>query len=118
MGVTSIKKFVNETNYSWVIHNLENPAQSIEVRAGQTVEYEMWIPWAATPYEWNHKRIVLIPKMDQPEWSVWQRASSDGDKIRAWHNWQELNPVIQGDSSVDGNRNLHIKEGELIAVRV
>jgi len=119
MGVTAIKKFVNETNYSWIIHNLENPTQTFELRAGQVLDYDMWIPWCAVPFEWNKKRIVLIPKMDKKEdWSIWQRATLDGDKVRAWYNWQEPNPLIHGDASVDGNRNLHIRETELFMVRV
>jgi hypothetical protein len=128
MGVTAIKKIVNNTDRHVFIQCLENPGKggnSASVRPGQSATCNMWIPWCIGSDQWKHHHIWLswmiyingVPaSLSTKFYWIWQngdfvRASTDG-------KWKSAYAQIPGECGVNGDRIVIVESLEPVRVRM
>jgi hypothetical protein len=132
MGVTAIKKVVNDSGLTAMIRNTENPdkfGNGGDVPPNTSLEVDMWIPWARTSVEFRTHHISVVLKQGETwvrSFAIWQAAHFDGDFVRVAEGipddfelvYAEPGTRIAGDSSVDKDRSLVVAaNGDISLVR-
>lgn len=134
MGVTAIKKAVNESSlYTVVITNLENPTKAgnrVSLARGGSSPCDIWIPWCTSADDFLNNRYIkiegsgLATRYDPPAiiatYRIWQARHNDGDYVRVstGPNYVIPGTRINGESRVDGDRMILIKDGYVELVRI
>jgi hypothetical protein len=139
VGVTAIKAVVNHSRFTVEVRNTENPGRegnsadipAISTSPAPVHRVNMWIPWARSLSEFRtHHISVVLRDGDRVvrRFAIWQRAGSDGDRVRVGevHNLERPEPPydepgtpIRGTSAVDGDRTLTVSvNGDLTLSRI
>lgn len=110
MGVTAIKRIINESSSDSVVINFEN-GNRVEVGAGSSMPCDIWIPWCASVGDFQHNHFIKIEGTNLQTHRIWQARHSDGDFVRATMGPNYVSPgtPINGHSKVDGDRVLVIR---------
>ena len=127
MGVTAIKRVINQSPLVGQIINLENPGKcgnSGNIAAHSTLEVDMWIPWCSDAENLGQDSITVRVGLGrlQRSWSIYQRADHDGDFVRLMDISEPGNlgdfhsgRRIGGLARVDGDRDMIIDlDGEVL----
>ena len=126
MGVTSIRKVINNSTDTVRIDDHENSNASVVVGPRQTIDQDVcniWIPWCTSEGEFNGGHFLVLtgtsPDTAVRPWWIWQqwqpwwtggdgsdrvRCSRDGRFHNVKFNW------VPGDSRVNGDREVVINE--------
>ena len=115
MGVTAIKRIVNQSFASATLLNLENrtsPGHGVLIRPGESVAVDIWVPWAPRAEDFPQRHLQLQVNGQTRFW-IWQAANADGDFVRfsvdgTWHDQGER---VYGLAGVDGDRMLVVLDG-------
>lgn len=124
MGVTAIKRLVNETNRTIRMQCLENrgwDSNNAYALPGKSDTCNMWIPWCIGSDQWWKHHIwlawTLAPGTPQYKFFyIWQ----NGDFVRSTtdHRWKSADHRIPGESGVNGDRILVVKSLDPIRVEM
>jgi hypothetical protein len=115
MGITAIKKIVNQSTDVVTVDDHENPDVSVSANPRTTTDCNMWIPWCTSPGDFDGNHYIKVSGTDPstavtPKW-IWQHyVWRDGDFVRystdgCYHAPGDRMP---GDPSVNGDRTLTI----------
>lgn len=131
MGVTSIKLFVNQTEYHVAFRKLEDQSDCGLIPPGYQHNNEVWIPWCDNPSQFSSKALI-IEINEAMQIYVWQRGNSvyyyksvpmsimqpyvgqvkypirSIPNAKANPNIFNSGQLVPGASQVDGNRILRI----------
>jgi hypothetical protein len=112
MGVTAIKRIINESSSNSVVINLEN-GNRVAVGAGSSMPCDIWIPWCASGEDFQHNHLIRVEGTNIRTHRIWQAQHSDGDYVRATtgDNYVRPGTRINGHSKVNGDRVLVIRSG-------
>lgn len=110
MGVTAIKRIINESSSDSVVINLEN-GNRVAIGPGGSMPCDIWIPWCASVEDFQHNHFIRIEGANLQTHRIWQARHSDGDFVRATTGSNYAIPGfrINGHSKVDGDRVLVIR---------
>jgi hypothetical protein len=114
MGVTAIKRIINESSSNSVVINLEN-GNRVAVGAGGSMACDIWIPWCASVGDFQHNHFIRVEGTSLPTHRIWQAHHSDGDFVRATTGPNYVIPGthINGHSKVNGDRVLVIRSSAI-----
>lgn len=139
MGVTAIKKIVNESSSpTVVITNLENPGKpGNRVSLGSRTSHEgskecdMWIPWCTSGEDFRSNHYIKVevygratrnnPPQVVAKYHIWQASHHGyGDYVRVatGPNYVIPGDRIRGYSEVNNDRVLIIKDGYVELQRI
>src|SRR5437764_10635003 len=121
MGVTAIKLVQNRSGSTVKVIDEENPGapgSGKSVDPGDTLDVDIWIPWATNEAEFA-KHHLEVQVGGTPTWCIWQAARPDGDFVRfstdgAWH---DPGDQVPGESEVTLDRALVVHDGSFEVVR-
>jgi hypothetical protein len=105
-GVTNVKRWRNETGQELEVWKLDGSytwADHYRIAPGQTVDADMWIPWADNADQYAKKHAVIMVG-GKPLAYIWQ----SGTQIR-FNTSDEFVPEGQsaaGESTAGGNRTI------------
>lgn len=120
MGITAIKRVVNNSRFTVEIANLENPNKFRNggtVNPNSSLAVDIWIPWAATMAEFRNHHIIVEAKQGTRlvrRFEIHQRADVDGDFVRMADVRLDgsdsgfVRTHIGGLANVDGDRRMII----------
>jgi hypothetical protein len=110
MGVTAIKRIVNQTGDTVHLTNHENPGTNKTIDPRATVACDVWIPWCTSQADFDHNHYLTVAAGSRTTW-MWQSSEASGDRVRVSPvgMFQANQTPIDGDASVNGNRTLYIR---------
>lgn len=121
-GITDTLKLRHRASANLSIFDIENtntPGHGVEVKPGDDLDCDMWIPWATNANEFtNHHLRIDIDRT--PRFWIWQAARADGDWVRfsTDGSWHDPGVRVPGISDVSGHRGIIVKDSGIDFIRV
>jgi len=130
MPVTAIKSITNQIDKVVFVKNRETPSDTggeghqLPVAPGDTLQCNMWIPWANTQYEYDNgsgvgkgPAHILISinwssvdgTPEPPEFSIWQQGAYV--RYSPQRSWSKDGKLVRGNSTVGGDRSVTVTGG-------
>jgi len=109
-GVTNVKRWHNGTDEEMEVWKLDGSGvrqDNYRISAGQTVDGDMWIPWADNASQYAHRHAV-IEIGGRPLAHVWQ----SGTRIRfnTSDSFVPNGESVPGAAKAGGNRMIFVKK--------
>lgn len=115
-GVTSIIRIDNGASVALSVLALDgnSPVQSFNLDPGESLDVDIWIPWAPNRIDFDRHNIEL--SLDgASRWKLWQADHSDGDYVRVTTDasWSDPGVRIGGTDQVGGDRALVVLDDSI-----
>lgn len=109
-NVTAIKRFTNHTPGLADILNVEH-AQRMTCSPGQTLDFDIWIPWCTSQVDFDHNHYLSI-RLTNPAitYYIWQSNDDGSDVVRfsTEARWMAGASVVDGAAWVGNDRTVDI----------
>ena len=118
MGITAITMLDNRSSSTVRLLDIENPGvqgNNVPVGPGQSLQVNMWVPWANTAAQFPGQHLQL--EVGSVSFWIWQCATDqDGDHVRfsmdgAWHDHGRPVHGISAVDLVSGDRTIVVRDG-------
>jgi phosphatidylserine/phosphatidylglycerophosphate/cardiolipin synthase-like enzyme len=124
MGVTAIKRFINQTSGTLTLQDHEHPdhpGNSSTAAPSAVAACDMWIPWCGSNGDFAGRKYITLNAADGSVRAyIWQAQHGDGDYVRVATSGRYEDPGrhINGVAQVDGDRELAVSpDGSLTLYR-
>ena len=115
-GMTSIIRIDNGSSASLSVLKLDGdkPNQSFVLDPGESLDVDMWVPWAPNSGDFDRHNIELSLN-GASRWKMWQSDQTDGDFVRVTTDatWHDPGDTIGGTAQVGGDRALVVLDDSI-----